>query len=102
MVGKFLQDLLAEFLFAGFFLGANKGPGQDDGVLDQVGDIKHQGAAPGFAVHDGKTVRYAQHPECGGRQAVSQIVAVVQKAVGEIGGFASRVTKSPNLVVLAA
>ena len=57
--GKFLQDLLAKFLFGGFFFGADKGPGQNDGVFDQVGDIKHSGAAPGFAVHDGKTVRDA-------------------------------------------
>jgi len=85
--GELLQALLAKLLFAGLFLGADKRPGQDDGIFDQVGDIEHQGTAPGFAVHDRKAVRDTQHPQRGGGQAIGQVVAVIQKAVGKIGGL---------------
>ncbi len=62
MVGKGLQALLAEFLFAGIFFGADKGPRQNDSVFNQIGHIEHQSATAGFAVHHRKAMRNAEHP----------------------------------------
>ncbi len=56
MIGKGLQALLAKFLIGGVFFGADERPGQDNGIFNQVGNIKHQRTATGFTVHDGKTV----------------------------------------------
>ena len=45
MLGKFLLDLLVEFLLTHLFLGTDKGPGQHASVLDQVGHVEYQRAA---------------------------------------------------------
>ena len=57
MLGEVLQTLLAKFLFGCAFFGTDEGPGQDEGVFDQVGDIEYKCASAGFTVHDGKAMR---------------------------------------------
>ena len=39
MLRELLQDLLPEFLFTHFFFGTNEGPGQDDGIFDEIGYV---------------------------------------------------------------
>jgi len=81
MFCEFLQTLLAEFLFGRSFLGADERPRQNQGIFDEVGDVEHQSAAPGFTVHHGKAMRYAQYPERTGCQTISQIIAMIEKQV---------------------
>lgn len=79
--GQAVDAGLAEFLL---FVAAHRrdeGLRQDAGVLDQVGDIEDQPAAPGLAVQYGKAVGNAQHPGGAGGQPVGQVVAVIEEAV---------------------
>ena len=71
--------------------GAGEGKGHDDGVFDQVGDVKDEGAAPGFAVQQGQGEADAKSAERDAGVAVGDVVAVVEKAVADVfaGGVAA-------------
>ena len=88
IVGKLGEAEGAKFLIRFSFHGGNKGEGKDDGVFDEIGDIKDQGPAPRFSVHDSESVGDPKAPERCGRQSVGQIIAVIKKMVGAIAVLA--------------
>ena len=75
VVGEFLQTKFAKRLIRFSFRCADEGEGQNNGVLDEIGDVEHQRAAPRFPVHDGEAVGDPQPPQRY-RQAIAQTIFV--------------------------
>jgi len=59
--GEVLQTLLAKLLLGRALFGADKCPRQNQCILDQIGHIKDQRAAPCFAMKDREAMRNTQH-----------------------------------------
>jgi len=64
--GEILQTLLTKLLLGRALFGADKGPRQNQAILNQISHIKDQRAAPCLAMKHSETMRDTQHPQRGG------------------------------------
>ena len=78
-----------ELLFIVALHGRQKCLGQYDCVLHQICRIKNQTASSCFAMQHGQAMRQTQYPGGRGAEAVGQVIAVVQKAVGGVRAAAT-------------